>query len=66
MCRILEIVGFVRIGQRGSHARYRHADGRTTVVPVHNDELLGIGLLREILGQAALSREEYLLLRRRV
>jgi len=65
MCRILELAGFKRIGQRGSHVRYRHPDGRTTVVPVHDDEELGIGLLQEILNQTQITREDYLRLRKR-
>lgn len=58
--------GFERIGQRGSHARYRHPDGRNTVVPVHGSEELGTGILQEILGQAEITREEYVRLRKRL
>ncbi len=39
--------------------RYRHRDGRRTVVPVHGNEDLSIGLIREILKQIKLSREDY-------
>ena len=66
MCRILEMMGFVCIGQRGSHVRYRHPDGRVTVVPIHDNEELGIGLLQAILTQTKISREEYLELRKKV
>ncbi len=65
MCRILELVGFVKIGQRGSHVRYRHPDGRITVVPIHDNEELGTGLLQAILMQTEISREEYLELRKK-
>lgn len=30
---------FVLVRQRGSHALYRHTDGRWTVVPLHNRDL---------------------------
>ncbi|WFN37132.1 type II toxin-antitoxin system HicA family toxin [Methanomicrobium antiquum] len=59
MCRILESLGFVKIHQSGSHVRYIHPDGRRTVVPVHENEKLGIGLTKEIMKQVKLSREDY-------
>ncbi|MDD4877977.1 MAG: type II toxin-antitoxin system HicA family toxin [Candidatus Nanoarchaeia archaeon] len=59
LCKILEKLGFEKIHQRGSHIRYKHPDGRITVVPVHGNEEIGKGLLREILNQIKLSKEEY-------
>ena len=59
MCEILERIGFEKIHQVGSHVRYVHSDGRKTVVPVHGNEVLGRGLINEILKQARLPREEY-------
>jgi len=59
MCKILEIIGFQKIHQVGSHVRYAHPDGRKTVVPVHGNEELGIGLIKEILKQSRISREIY-------
>lgn len=46
--------------------RFRHPDGRRTVVPVHSNEEIGVSLLMEILRQTKLSREEYEELRRSV
>lgn len=66
LCKIVEKLGFEKIHQVGSHARYMHPDGRKTVVPVHGDEELGKGLLIEILKQIKLRREEYDRLRRKV
>lgn len=66
MCKLLEKLGFQLIHQSGSHARYKHPDGRLTVVPVHGNEDLGKGLLSEILKQIKLDREEYDKLRRKV
>lgn len=66
LCKIVEKLGFQKIHQVGSHARYTHPDGRKTVVPVHGDEELGKGLLIEILKQIKLSREDYEKLRRKV
>ncbi|HII02438.1 TPA: type II toxin-antitoxin system HicA family toxin [Methanosarcinaceae archaeon] len=66
MCKILESLGFQKVHQVGSHVRYVHPDGRKTVVPVHGNEDLGIGLIKEILKQVRISREMYEELRRKV
>lgn len=66
LCKILEKLGFEKIYGKGSHIRFRHPDGRRTVVPVHSGEEIGVSLLREILKQIKLSREEYEDLRRKV
>ncbi len=66
MCKIVEILGFKKVHQVGSHVRYVHQDGRKTVVPVHGDEELGKGLLNAILKQIDFSREDYDRLRRKV
>ncbi|MDD2338891.1 MAG: type II toxin-antitoxin system HicA family toxin [Methanosarcina sp.] len=57
MCKILEMLGFQMVHQVGSHVRYVHPDGRKTVVPVHGNEDLGTGLIKEILKQSRISRE---------
>jgi predicted RNA binding protein YcfA (HicA-like mRNA interferase family) len=59
MCKILEMIGFQKIHQVGSHVRYAHPDSRKTVVPVHGNEELGTGLIKEILKQIRISRETY-------
>ena len=64
LCKILEKLGFEKAYGKGSHVRYRHKDGRRTVIPVHSNEEIGIGLLREILKQIKLSRDEYEMLRK--
>ena len=59
LCKILEKLGFKKIYTKSSHIRYKHPDGRITVVPIHSGEKLGRGILRKILKQVELSREEY-------
>ncbi|MEK6819958.1 MAG: type II toxin-antitoxin system HicA family toxin [Nanoarchaeota archaeon] len=59
MCKILEKLGFEKIHGKGSHVRFKHSDGRRTVVPIHGNEKLGKGLLLEILKQIKISKEEY-------
>lgn len=66
MCKLLEKLGFEKIYGKGSHVRFKHLDGRRTVVPIHRNEDLGKGLLREILRQINLSKEEYEDLRRKI
>ena len=58
-CKILEKLDFEKIYGKGSHVRFKHPDGRRTVVPVHGNEKLGKGLILEILKQIKLSKEEY-------
>lgn len=58
--KILKELGFLKIRQRGSHVFMRHPDGRSTVVPVHKGELIGRGLLRKIIRDIKLKKEEFL------
>lgn len=59
LCKILEKLGFEKIYGKGSHVRFKHQDGRRTVVPVHGNEELGPGLLMAILKQVKLTREDF-------
>lgn len=58
--KILEKMGFQKIRQKGSHIFMRHLDGRTTLVPVHKGEDIGRGLLRKIIRDVKVKREEFL------
>ena len=60
LVRLLERLGFQRIRQKGSHLYLRHPDGRATVVPMHRGEDIPPGLLRSILHDIELTREEFL------
>jgi len=55
---ILEQHGFVRVRQSGSHAIFRHPDGRGTTVPIHGKRDLGRGLLRQIFRDTGLSTDD--------
>ena len=50
--------GFKEIRQSGSHKFLRHPDGRTTVVPIHNNRDLPRGFLKEILDEIDMARDE--------
>lgn len=60
LVRVLHRVGFEPIRQKGSHLYMRHPDGRATVVPMHAGEDLPPGLLRSILHDVELTRNEFL------
>ncbi len=60
LCRILEKLGFQEIRQRGSHKYFRHPDGRTTVVPVHTNRDIGRGLLKKIMNEIDIERDEFI------
>jgi len=64
LIKVLGRAGFEPVRQRGSHVILRHGDGRVIVVPVHEGEEVGRGLLSKILREAGLTREEYLRLLR--
>lgn len=51
--------GFKQVHQKGSHARLEHSDGRKTTVPIHSGENVGVGLLRKILRDTNISRNEF-------
>jgi predicted RNA binding protein YcfA (HicA-like mRNA interferase family) len=51
--------GFETARIKGSHHFLRHADGRTTVVPVHAGETLGPGLMSKILRDCELAPEDF-------
>ncbi|MET8872011.1 type II toxin-antitoxin system HicA family toxin [Nocardia sp. NPDC004604] len=56
--RVLESVGFEHVRTAGSHAVYRHEDGRTAVVPLHGT--VKRGTLASILRQAGMTATEFL------
>ena len=58
MCALLESDDFVNLRQRGSHRFYKHADGRTTVVPMHASDL-DRTLIRKILKDIDMPISEY-------
>lgn len=59
VARVLERLGFIRVRQSGSHAVYRHSDGRWTTVPMHRGRDVGKGLLAKILSDADVSSKEF-------
>lgn len=58
--KALESLGFTRIRQKGSHLFMQHPDGRTTIVPIHSGKDLGKGILRKIINDAKITRDEWI------
>lgn len=56
---ILKKQGFEIVHQKGSHLRLKHLDGRSTTVPIHSGEKVGVGLLRKILRDVHISRHDF-------
>ena len=58
--RSLRKIGFELVRQRGSHAILKHSDGRSTVVPIHGGETIGVGLMSKIQRDVGIDREAFI------
>ncbi len=59
MAKILNKMGF-RLIRIGKHMIFEHPDGRTTAIPNHPSEEIGLGLLGKIIfSDLKISREEF-------
>ena len=56
--RALSKAGFVKIDQTGSHQKFRHPDGRQSIVPYHSKRTIPPKTLKNILEGAELSLEQ--------
>jgi predicted RNA binding protein YcfA (HicA-like mRNA interferase family) len=56
--RVLQAHGFHQVSQRGSHAKFRDAVGRTAIVP-HPRREIPIGTTRSIIRQAGLTPKDF-------
>ncbi len=59
LIRVLENLGFFKHHQVGSHAQFKHPDGRRTTVPVHVGKDLNRGTLRGIINDVGVTVEEF-------
>ena len=59
MEKLLFLLGFKKIRQKGSHAFYKHPDGRTTTLPHHRKRVLAPPLIREILKEIEITVDDY-------
>ena len=65
VCTASEVVkvirqhGFVLSGQRGSHQKWRHPDGRMVIVAHHGPKSIPIGTLKSIIEGARLTPDDF-------
>lgn len=57
--RVIFKLGFKKVRHKGSHAFYRHDDGRYTTIPHHPSRDLSSILLLKILKEINLSKDEF-------
>lgn len=63
LLKVFEQYGFQIIRQKGSHVFIKHKiTGMSTVIPIHNNEDLGKGLLKSILQDLNLDTDDFLLM----
>lgn len=55
---ILQKLHFTFQSQKGSHGKFKHADGRIVILPMNKKEI-PIGTFRSILKQANISLQEF-------
>ena len=57
--RVLRRNGFAKVGQKGSHQKWRHADGRQVIVADHGSKPIPIGTLKSIIEGAKLRADDF-------
>jgi predicted RNA binding protein YcfA (HicA-like mRNA interferase family) len=57
--KVAKKLGFKKARQKGSHARWKHPDGRATTIPIHGKAEIGRWLFQEILKQMGITEEEF-------
>jgi predicted RNA binding protein YcfA (HicA-like mRNA interferase family) len=63
--RILEKDGFMASRQEGSHIFFKNPDGRTATIPNHPGRDLSRGILRKIIRDMGITREDFIALSKR-
>lgn len=59
LTQILQKHGFVLVGQRGSHQKWRHPNGRQVIVADHGTKPIPIGTLKNIIEGSGLDVEVF-------
>ena len=58
--KLLSKYGFVLVSQKGSHRKWRsQVSGRQVIVPLHGNQPLPLGTLRNILTNAEIPQSEW-------
>lgn len=56
---ILRKHGFACVSQRGSHQKWRHANGRQVIVAMHGSKPIPIGTLKSIIEGSGLAQDDF-------
>jgi predicted RNA binding protein YcfA (HicA-like mRNA interferase family) len=57
--KVLQTHGFVLVGQRGSHQKWRHPNGRQVIVADHGSKPIPIGTLKNIIEGSGLDVDAF-------
>ena len=57
--RVLRKHGFGCVSQRGSHQKWRHANGRQVIVAMHGSKPIPIGTLKSIIEGSGLASDDF-------
>ena len=57
--KVLRKRGFVVVGQKGSHHKWRHENGRQVIVAMHGSKPIPIGTLKSIIEGSGLDAEDF-------
>lgn len=60
LIRVLKKLGFFKFHQVGSHAQFKHPNGRRVTVPIHPGKDLGKKTLKGIIDDLDLGVEEFI------
>ena len=62
---VLSRLGFFKSHQVGSHAQFKHSNGRKITVPIHQGKEIGKKTLRGIINDIDITVEEFIKILRR-
>ena len=57
--KVAEAAGFQWVRRVGSHNTFRNSEGKTIVIPDHGSQVIVRPLLRKIIRDMGIEREEY-------
>lgn len=60
LVRILNKIGFFKYHQVGSHAQFKHSDGKRITISIHLGKDIPRGTLKGILRDLEISTEEFI------
>jgi len=60
LIRVLIKLGFYKHHQVGSHAQFKHPDGRRVTVPIHSGKDMGRKTLKGIIDDIDITIEEFI------